>query len=131
MGLEEQLEDPARRLVGFGGRGVTLVNRTAKTDANGNVIRDEYGDVTYDEMTVATNAEMEFPGSPQFEQRVGGSDIELDALIFVRSDHDIYTGDESDTRAPTEIHDDRTGAVYLTRSFVDEHNGKFRIHATR
>lgn len=131
MGLEEQLSGPARRLLEFGGRDVTLVNKIAETDADGSVIRDEYGDITYDVTRISTKAEVEFPGSPRFEQRIAGADVDLDAMIFVRSDIDVYTGDEGDERGPTDVHDDRTGAIYRVRSYFVEDNGKTRLHCTR
>lgn len=131
MSFEEQLSGPARRLLAFDGRDVTLVNKAAATDDQGNVIRDDYGDITYDVTRINTEAELEFPGSPRFEQRVIGSDVDIDAMIFVRSDIDVYTGDESDERGPTDVHDDRTGAVYRVRSYFVEDNGKLRLHCTR
>lgn len=142
MGLEDQLNGPSRRLLQFTGRPVTLVN----TEVDETAPDDEYGDRLPTETRVETTAEFEFPGSPEFQQRVGGvEDTDIDVLIFVPSDVGedaypdapggpppaVFSGDESATRNPTEILDQRSGRTYEVGAYVDEHNGRARLHGVR
>lgn len=128
MSLDDQLTGPARRLLDFGGRDVTLVNRTAETDADGNVIRDEYRDVNWVEDRTTVRAEKEVRGDPEFQVRAGGDDIEADALFWIDSTLSVYTGDEGETQGPTLVEDD--GDEYRVREHFDENNGKRRLHTT-
>lgn len=142
MGLEEKLRGPSRRLLeNETGRPVTLVNAQVDRTAS----PDEYGDYPTTETRIETRAEFEFPGSPQFRSRVGGDEVDIDALIFVPSNAGeteypdapggpppgVFSGDETDVDNPTEVLDERTGREYTVRTYVDEHNGRARLHGVR
>lgn len=148
MSLEDQLKGPSKRLLtDVTGRPVTLINSTMSGT------KDEWGDQGRTESTIETTAEFEFPGSAQFEARVG-SDIDVDALVFVPvdigSDHGygaaygdtygdetsqsvpgVFDGTESEDRNPTQVRDERSNAIYEVRSYFDEHNGRARLHTVR
>lgn len=142
MGLEDQLSSPSRRLLDTTGRPVTLVN----TEVDETAPDDEYGDRPTTETRIDTTAEFEFPGSPEFQQRVGGvDDADIDVLIFVPSDVGadqypnaaggpppaVFSGDESASRNPTEVLDQRSDRAYEVAAYVDEHNGRARLHGVR
>lgn len=142
MSLEDQLRGPSRRLLANEtGRPVVLANE----QVDRSVEPDEYGDYPTTETRIETRAEFEFPGSPQFQSRVGGDEVDVDALIFVPSNvgEDAYTdppggpppgvfsGDETDVDNPTQVLDQRSGREYTVRYYVDEHNGRARLHGVR
>lgn len=149
MSLEDQLKGPSQRLLtDVTGRPVTLINSTMSG------AEDDWGDSARSESTIETRAEFEFPGSAQFEARVG-SDVDVDALVFVPVDVGIdagygttaygdtygdetsqsvpgvFDGTESQDRNPTQVRDERSNAIYEVRSYFDEHNGRARLHTVR
>lgn len=143
MTLEEQLDGPSKRLLQFTGRPVTLINRVVETDADGNPVRDEYGDPSFTTQEHETKAEFEFPGSPQFDIRGGGDTVDVDVLVFIPVDvgdgaypeapggvpDAVFDGNESDEYAPTRVYDQRNDETYTVREYFDENNGRARLHA--
>lgn len=129
---EEYVAGPAKELLESAGREITLINQTVATDADGNVIRDDYRDPEIDETTVTTRGEIVVRGTPEFEARAGSSDVDVTAFVWVADDHagDLNTGSESESRTKIRINDDVTeleAEVLEVIRVTDENNGKLRL----
>lgn len=129
---EEYVAGPAKDLLESAGREIELVNQTVATDANGDVIRDEYGDPDIEETVMTTQAEVVVRGTPEFNQRAGEADVDVQAYVWIADDYadDISEGSESDSPTRVRFNQDVTGLdsdVLEVFRVHDELNGKLRL----
>lgn len=125
MTLEDELRDDVAAFHREIGEEVTLVQRTVATDANGDWITDDHGNPEYDATRETILAELALRGSPTFDQRASGLDVDLTAIGWVLDSVDLYTGDESDTRAPSLLETEQ-GRLRVFE-IVPERNGKLQV----
>lgn len=108
---------------------ITLRNQSAKTDSNGDPVRDDGGNIEWAPETETTAAgEITYRGTPSFERRADGVDTDLDAFIWVSDDSVTFTdGSEDETQRATRVKAD--GKTYKITDVFDERNGRRRAFA--
>lgn len=129
---EDYVSGPAKDLLESAGRELVLINHTVATDADGNVIRDEYRDPEIDEDKTVVQGEVVARGTPQFEDRAGSTDIDVTAFVWVADDYvaDVHAGSESEGRTKIRVNDDVSeldAEVLEVVRIHDENNGKLRL----
>lgn len=127
--MTDTFDRVAKRSLRRMGRSVTLVNQSAKTDANGDPKRDSYNDVKWQSKdTTDTTAEVVYRGQQSFDRRADGIHEDIDALAWVSADDsaDVTDGDDDEATRATRIKVDNER--YIVRQTFDEDNGLIRCH---
>lgn len=129
---EDYVAGPARDLLESAGRELTLIDTTVVTDADGNVVRDEYRDPETEQTETTVRGELVVRGTPQYEQRAGRADIDVSAFVWISSEYDDLVHEGSGDRAATKVrvNDDEPNLETDTLDVVDvvdEGNGKLRL----
>lgn len=118
-----------RRALKRAGRTITLINRTAQT-TNGSPDRDDHGNIKWDsESKTDTSGSLVYRGSPKFQRRADGIDIEVDVIAYVPDDQPVYDGEDDEERRSTRI--EVNGERYVVRQTFDENNGVIRCHGVK
>jgi hypothetical protein len=112
------------------GRSLTLRNQSAKTDNNGDPVRDDHGNIEWDSITTTdVTGEIVFRGTPEFERRADGVDSNIDVVAFFDDSETVTDGSDDEATRATRIDDN--GVRYVVRETFDEDNGLIRAHGER
>lgn len=128
--MTDAFERAAKRSLSRLGREITLVNQSAKTDANGDPVRDNHGNIEWaSENTTTADAELVYRGTPSFERRADGVDAEIDVVAWVDDAETVTDGDGDEETRATRIEDN--GVRYVVRDTFPENNGLTRAHGEK
>lgn len=110
---------------------VDVVNQSAKTDANGDPVRDSHGNIEWaSKSTTTVPGEITYRGTPGFQRRADGLDTDIDCLVWVSDDAVTFTdGSDDETTRATRV--DADGETYRVVDVFDERNGRRRAHCEK
>jgi len=125
--VNDRIKRAARRTLDRLADEVTLRNQTATTDANGDPIRDDHGNIEWASATETTvPSRVIMRGQPTFSRRADGIDDEIEGIALVSDQETVRDGSGGDADRATRI--TYGGETYAVRDVFDDSNGLLRAH---